>query len=284
MITQEVTYETLLHQKRRELHGLVGQAIEELYQDRIEEQVSLLYRHFSMAEDWPKAAAYGRRAANRAYRLGQFQEAVVMYDHAQSCLIGEDFGVLTRVNEVLEIAEKTDSPIIRYLCYAAKGNAFMAVEQTEAARKFYEKALRSIEGTEHKRYLEEVYQNLIETTLFLGDISAAEKYFHDAAPLRKLNPDRTEPRFDFLKGRLLTEADSPDYAGADKFFLKSIDADETSGAVVPAAQTKFHRAALLARMGEAESGRFLLTEIQKKFENWVMPAWRLKCERALPSV
>jgi predicted ATPase len=86
IITQEVTYETLLRQKRKELHGLVGQAIEELYQDRIEEQVSLLYRHFNLAKNWPKAAAYGRRAGMRAYRLGQYQEAVVMYDNAQSCL------------------------------------------------------------------------------------------------------------------------------------------------------------------------------------------------------
>ena len=83
VITQEVTYETLLHQKRKELHGMVGQAIEELYHERIEEQVSLLYRHFSLADDWPQAAEYGRRAANRAYRLGQYQEAVIMFDNAR---------------------------------------------------------------------------------------------------------------------------------------------------------------------------------------------------------
>jgi class 3 adenylate cyclase/tetratricopeptide (TPR) repeat protein len=480
VITQEVTYETLLHQKRKELHGMVGQAIEELYHERIEEQVSLLYRHFSLADDWPQAAEYGRRAANRAYRLGQYQEAVIMFDNALSCLdrladsrarqktlldlfleivwplhflgqqdrileiwqeaeslaetlndrilmgkvlyeyavayffkneydlgeqyflkilqqtggdemaelidsakfplaviyistgrlgkaaelysevittretngtqneyleelpflpyshschhlayilalqgkikeakelirkgstpgikqisnlqsrsycslwhssfsylIGEDYGVLARVNEVLEIAEKTDSPIIRYLCYAAKGNAFMVAEQMEAARNFYEKALQAIAGTEHRRYLEEVYHNLIETTLILGDISAAEQYFHDAAPLRKLNPGRTAPRFDYLKGRLLSETDSPDYAGADKFFLKSIAADETSGAVVPAEQTKFYRAVLLARLGETETSRFLLTEMQKSFENWGMLAWQLKCQRALKPI
>ena len=480
VITQEVTYETLLHQKRKELHGLVGQAIEDLYQDRLEEQVSLLYRHFSLAEDWPKAAVYGQRAANHAYRLGQFQEAVVMYDHAQSCLgrlpdsqtrqknlidlqlemvwplhflgqqdrvlkickiaeslasalkdrvllgkvlyeyalayffkneyhqaeayylkilhqtggkemdelidsarfplavtylstgqldkaaevysevittreangtqneyleeapflpyshschhlgyilglkgkiseakelirkgstpaikrisnlqsrsycslwhssfsylIGEDCGVQTRVNEVLEIAEKTDSPIIRYLCYAAKGNAFMVAEQMDAARNFYEKALQAIAGTEHRRYLEEVYHNLIEAALALGDLSAAERYFHDAAPLRKLNPDRTAPRFDYLNGRLLAERKSSDFAGADKFFLQSIAAEEASGVVVPAAQTKFHRAILLSRMGDAESSRSLLTEIQKQFENWGMPTWQLKCDHALKPV
>ena len=477
VITQEVTYETLLHQKRKELHGLVGLAIEELYHDRIEEQVGLLYRHFNLAEDWPKAAEYGRRAANRAYRLGQFHEATVMYDNARSCLehlpddlprqkilldllldnvwplqflgqqdhilkickmaetladalqdrvlmgrvyhayalanffkneyglgekyflkilsqagdaamedliestkfplavnyistgrtdeaaelysedidtreaagtqgeyfeelpflpyshschhlgyilalrgnikeaknliqkgstpeinkisnlqsrsyctlwhssfsclIGEDFGVLARVNEVLEFAEKTDSPIIRYLCYAAKGNAFMAVDQMEAARNLYEKALTVIAGTEHRRYLEEVYHNLIETNLALGDISAGKRYFNDAAPLRKLNPGRTAPRFDFLKGRLLTEGGPSGYRRADELFLSSIEADETSGALVPAAQTRFYRAGLLVRMGDVESGRKLLLEIQKQFQIWDMPSWQKKCEEAL---
>ena len=201
-----------------------------------------------------------------------------------SCLIGEDFGVLERVNEVLEIAEKTDSPIIRYLCYSAKGNAFLAAQEMKAARNFYEKALEAIAGTEHRRYLEEVYHNLIETTLALGDISAAQQYFDDAAPLRKLNPGRTAPRFDYLKGRLLAEADPPDYPRANDFFLKSIEADKTSGAVVPVAQTQFYRAILLARMGETESSRSLLIEIQKQFESWSMPAWHLKCDRALQTV
>lgn len=87
VITQEVTYGTLLLQKRKELHGLVGTAMEELYQDRIEEQVNLLYRHFSLAENWQKAAEYGHKAANRAYRLGQFQEAVAMFENTYSCML-----------------------------------------------------------------------------------------------------------------------------------------------------------------------------------------------------
>jgi len=87
VLTQEVAYETLLLQRRKVLHGLVGEAIEELYQDRIEEQVDLLYHHFSLAENWPKAGHYGRLAANRAYRLSQFHEAVTMFEQAQACLL-----------------------------------------------------------------------------------------------------------------------------------------------------------------------------------------------------
>ena len=76
-------------------------------------------------------------------------------------------------------------------------------------------------------------------------------------------------------------ADSPDYAGADEFFQKSIHTDETSGAVVPAARTKYYRADMLARKGEIEPSRSLLGDIQKQFQKWRIPAWQLKCEQAL---
>jgi tetratricopeptide (TPR) repeat protein len=145
-------------------------------------------------------------------------------------------------------------------------------------------ALQAIEGTEHRRYIDELYHNLIETTLALGDLAAAEKYYQGATPLLKLNPGRTAPRFDYLKGRLLTMVDSPDYAGADEFFQKSIHNDETNGAVVPAARTKYYRADMLARKGEIELSRSIFNEILDKFENWGIPFWQKKCEQALQTI
>jgi len=479
-ITQEVTYETLLKQKRKELHGLVGQAIEELYQDRIDEQVNLLYRHFSLAENNKKASEYGRKAANRAYKLGQFQEAVTMFEMAQLCLhrlpesrfqqenlidlqlemiwplqflgrqdqalkickeaesvaidlkdparmgkvdlgygltyffqnqyyqaeqyylkilqrpensemeglialvkfnlavtylsighweeaanlyseiiltreangtqseypeelpflpythschhlgyiralqgqineakeliqkgytpalkqvsnlqsraycslwhsalsalIGEDYGALNRVKEVLEIAEKTDSPILCYLCYAAKGNALIATEQVEEAGEIIKKALDSIEGTQHRRYLEAVYYNLVRVSLELGDWDEANRYYREGLPLVALNPDREASRFDFLKARLMAAGNPPDFEQALAFFEKSMRADEASGAVVLAAQTKYYLAKMLAQKGEIERSRSLLAEIQNRFQNWNIPVWQQKCARALESI
>jgi class 3 adenylate cyclase/tetratricopeptide (TPR) repeat protein len=84
--TQEVAYETLLLERRKVLHGLVGEAIEGIYQERIEEQVDLLYHHFSLAENWPKAVRYGRQAAEKATRLSHFHEAVTMLEQVQPYL------------------------------------------------------------------------------------------------------------------------------------------------------------------------------------------------------
>jgi tetratricopeptide (TPR) repeat protein len=211
----------------------------------------------------------------------QSRSYCTLWHSSFSYLIGEDNGVMVRVNEALEIAEKTDSPIIRYLCYAAKGNAFMAVEEFEAARSFFEKALQAIKGTEHRRYLEEVGHNLIESVMIMGDLATAEQYYQEVTHMLKLNPDKAPPRFDALKGRLIAMSEPPDYARADALLQNSIDADETSGALVLAARTKFYRTDILARMGDIDAGRSLLCEIQKLFQKWGIPVWQRKCEQAL---
>jgi hypothetical protein len=94
-----------------------------------------------------------------------------LWHSAFSALIGEDFNVQERVNEVLKIAQKTDSPILLFLLYAAQGNAFIAGNDLKSASVAYKRSLQSIEGTAHRRYLEEVYHNLIETFLALKEFS-----------------------------------------------------------------------------------------------------------------
>ncbi len=96
-------------------------------------------------------------------------------------------------------------------------------------------------------------------------------------PLVKLNPDREASRFDFLKGRLLTSSDPPDFGNARLLFEKSIQADEASGAVVQAAQTKYYLAQMLVLKGEIERSRYILDEITDIFGNWGIPFWQKKC-------
>jgi class 3 adenylate cyclase/tetratricopeptide (TPR) repeat protein len=76
VITQEVTYETLLKQKRKELHSLVGRAIEKLYADRLEEFYEMLAFHFWRGEDWPRAYKYNREAGLKAQSLSAYVETL----------------------------------------------------------------------------------------------------------------------------------------------------------------------------------------------------------------
>jgi serine/threonine protein kinase/tetratricopeptide (TPR) repeat protein len=75
VLTQEVSYESLLAHQRKSLHAAIGRAIERHSQGRLEEHAALLAHHFSRAEAWAEAIQYGRRAAERAAGLSQFSDA-----------------------------------------------------------------------------------------------------------------------------------------------------------------------------------------------------------------
>ena len=57
--------QSLLMQRRKALHRAVGEAIEELYQDRLEEHYAELAHHFTQGEVWDKALAYCRQAGEQ---------------------------------------------------------------------------------------------------------------------------------------------------------------------------------------------------------------------------
>jgi len=62
-LIQEVAYRTLLHERRRELHGLVARAMETLFKDQADEQAGLLAYHLEQAGETVKAAQQNVRAA-----------------------------------------------------------------------------------------------------------------------------------------------------------------------------------------------------------------------------
>ncbi len=62
-LIQEVAYRSLLHDRRRDLHSKVAQAIEGLFKDQVEQRASLLAYHFEQAGENLKAAQQNMRAA-----------------------------------------------------------------------------------------------------------------------------------------------------------------------------------------------------------------------------
>ena len=81
-ITHEVTYATLLDERRRALHRLVAQAIEDVYADRLSEHVETLAHHWTVAEDWPRALEYLEQAGDRAMATFASDAAISYYEQA----------------------------------------------------------------------------------------------------------------------------------------------------------------------------------------------------------
>jgi class 3 adenylate cyclase/tetratricopeptide (TPR) repeat protein len=81
-LTQDVAYGSLLVQRRKELHRLVGLAIEELYADRLPEHLEMLAYHFARAEDWERALDYLVKAAEKATKAFGLRQAIDLYGEA----------------------------------------------------------------------------------------------------------------------------------------------------------------------------------------------------------
>src|SRR5262244_516475 len=83
-LTHEVTYGSVLLSRRRELHAQVIRAIEELYPERLAEQIELLAHHAVRGELWEKAVTYLRQAGLKAAARSAPHDARTYFDQALS--------------------------------------------------------------------------------------------------------------------------------------------------------------------------------------------------------
>jgi predicted ATPase len=85
-LTHEVTYGSLLHERRRALHIKIVDALEALYPDRLGEYAERLAHHALRGEVWDKALAYCRQAGEKAMARSAYREAVGYFEQALSTL------------------------------------------------------------------------------------------------------------------------------------------------------------------------------------------------------
>ncbi len=85
-LTQEVAYHTLLGPQRRALHREVGEALELLFCDRLEEFAGLIAYHYFSAESWEKALPHLMQCSQAASQLCLFPEVRGHCRRALECL------------------------------------------------------------------------------------------------------------------------------------------------------------------------------------------------------
>ena len=95
-VIQDVAYQSLLVQRRRDLHRAVGEAIEELYADRLADHYEELAHHFAQGEAWAKAFEYLVRSGDKARDTYANEAALAHYARALE--------VAPRVTPVLTLA------------------------------------------------------------------------------------------------------------------------------------------------------------------------------------
>jgi class 3 adenylate cyclase/tetratricopeptide (TPR) repeat protein len=123
-VIQDVAYNSLLLQRRKELHQAVGLAIAELYPDRLTDHYGELAHHFALAENWTQAFEYSVLAGDRAAHAFANTEAKDHYARA------------------LRVAEKlTISPAMLTSLHVKRGAVLSVIAEYEEAAAHYQHAL-----------------------------------------------------------------------------------------------------------------------------------------------
>jgi tetratricopeptide (TPR) repeat protein len=92
-LTQEVAYNSLLKQRRREIHDRIGQAIEQLYANRLEEHYEILAHHYERSGNAEKAINYLILAGEKSNQNSAIQAAHEFFKKAIEIVEGKDFGL-----------------------------------------------------------------------------------------------------------------------------------------------------------------------------------------------
>ena len=148
-LTHEVTYGGLLHERRRELHGRLVEAIESQHADRLGEHVERLAHHARRGELGAKAVHYLRQAGLKAAGRSSLADARTWFEHALTALealpdspalleqafdvrielrpvlnqMGEVAEMVQRLGEAAAVAEKLDDDRRRCRVHAYMTNA-----------------------------------------------------------------------------------------------------------------------------------------------------------------
>jgi hypothetical protein len=85
-LTQEATYNSILIQKRKELHRQVAEAIEQVYQDSLGRYYSVLVQHYEKAAEYKRSAECYRLAGDKAHGTTSVSAAAELYERGETAL------------------------------------------------------------------------------------------------------------------------------------------------------------------------------------------------------
>jgi hypothetical protein len=132
-LVQETVHGTLLKNENRRLHLLVGQALENVNADRLDDYAAQLAQHFAAAEDDAKTFEYSMRAGDNAKRTYANQEALAHYARATG-LAKQGFGSSPQVIHLYEQRGRILEVISRYHDAAACYFELHEIAQTRQDR------------------------------------------------------------------------------------------------------------------------------------------------------
>ena len=201
-LTQEVAYDSLLQKKKQEIHERIGQAIEELYADRLEEFYEILAYHYSRSESHEKAYRYLKLSGDKATRSNSPWEAFHSYkaaidalnvlpDNEQRKRRGIEVRLsmlpsmsrlgyhpedsLAIIQEGEKLCRELGDDMSRARLAGFMGVAYSFEGNTVQARKYHETAFQAAEGTDDIELLTQIGFTLCTSYSVDGEYSEVAK-------------------------------------------------------------------------------------------------------------
>ncbi len=85
-LTREVVYDSILEKQKRMFHKKIGDVIEDLYREKIDENCVILAEHFIRGKDYAKGAEYCKLAARKAVKSASLNDAISIGKKRIACL------------------------------------------------------------------------------------------------------------------------------------------------------------------------------------------------------
>ena len=128
-LTHDVAYSSILLERRRALHRLIGFTTEELYADRLAEHFENLSHHFLQAEEWEKALEYAERAAEKAARA--YANESVVEDCRRALEIVERIGEVVSAERRARLEKMLGDAQFCLSDYGAAGDAYVRASESD---------------------------------------------------------------------------------------------------------------------------------------------------------
>jgi predicted ATPase len=203
-LTHEVTYGTLLQDRRRALHTRIVAAIEQLYADRLGEQVELLAHHAVGGEVWEKAVVYLREAGTKAFTRSANADAVAYFTRGLDIVATLSEGADRERHELAlllalgpaiqamkglgapeaervfararELSERLDEPAAAFQALWGHWMVSTGLGRVEPGRRIGSELLRLAERTNDRALELEAHHAMWATSFWLGELTAVQKH------------------------------------------------------------------------------------------------------------
>jgi tetratricopeptide (TPR) repeat protein len=166
-LTREVVYDSILTKRKKKLHEIIGNAIEELYKENIEEHYEELVGHFIYSENYEKGAEYSKLAGKKAEKSAALNDAISYVQKRIACL------------EKLSFTDEVQKKIIG--ARVALGLYISQLNHPVEAKKAIDPIIDIAIQHDYRRRLSQIYTIIGQYNLYVEEeFSKARKHLEEA--------------------------------------------------------------------------------------------------------